>query len=62
MINTGKSFIDETTQTLQHIEGTIDQKTEQAKTVIDSTKQAYDAVDAAKKDIQNFTTFSGTSR
>ncbi len=59
---TGKSVIDETTKTADHIQSTLTEKTEQAKRAAESAQKAYDAVEQAKRDFQNLTNFSGSTQ
>lgn len=58
VIDSGKIFIQEWKQTLENTEKIISEKTEQAKQTVDSITNAYEAIDQAKKNIQNFTNFS----
>ncbi len=58
LMDTGKVFIDETKQTLEHSEQVITEKTEQAKKAAESVQKAYEATQQAKKDLNNLTNFS----
>jgi hypothetical protein len=58
-VSGAQNTIKETTDTYTHIETTVKEKVEQAQKTADSVQKAYDAVEQAKKDIQNLTNLSG---
>ena len=60
VLDTGKSLIDETRETADQIQLTIDTKTEQAKKATESAQKAYDATLKAREDFRNLTNFSGS--
>lgn len=62
LMTTGKDLVDESKQTADHIQSTLNEKTEQAKAAAASAQKAYDAVEQAKKDFQNLTNFSGSTQ
>ena len=62
VLGTGKSLIDETKQTAEQIQLTLDEKKEQVQKAAESAQKAYDATLKAKEDFQNLTNFSGSSQ
>ena len=54
-------FVTETKDTTEHIQKTLETKIDQTEQAVESAKDAYTAVEKAKNDFQNLTTFSSGS-
>ena len=57
-----KSLFDETKDTLETVKQTTTEKVEQVKKTTESVQSAYDAVQSAKKDIENLTRLTGSTQ